>query len=197
MDPIDYKQMTKIKRIPMHLWGVPGFKEIGKDYLTQEETYELFDWKTTLQEKYDGKSCYEIKEDKIYFYEDLSQKHSIEYVVPEQKPRVYFDVYDMREKRFMFPDKAFYLMEKNGMNGLINSMGFVVLKSFGEGRPEIDKYLKEAIPGYLNFEGQYSKKVEGFVVKNYHKQLFGKIINPEFEQGIKENYIRNERHRQD
>jgi hypothetical protein len=193
---IDYKQLTGLKRIPLHLWDVPGFKEpIGhKPYMTKDEVYELLtDSPFFLSEKVDGKTGYDsiIKsQNQCYvFYENTLTRHSIPY--KRKYKKLVFDIAVLVEGKIKF-DNVF---DHDIMDVYFSEYpNYIQPQGMRMSKDEVDSYFMEKIIEWLNAKSQFgAPKIEGLVIKNYHKQLFGKIVNPEFEEGIKENYIRASR----
>lgn len=195
---IDYKQLTGLKRIPLHLWDVPGFKEVGhKPYMTKEEVYELLSGIIYVSEKIDGKTGFDFyqtstsEEDinTIVFYEDTLTKHSIDYKKKYRKL-----VFDMAQ---VSPEGGIQLCHywdrEDILDDYFPNYSFISHKGYRGTKEEISYWIN-FFTTLLKTSSKYgAPKIEGLVIKNYKKGLFGKIVNPEFEEGIKENYIRASR----
>lgn len=166
--------------------GYPEFKPNGKEYWSIEEAELLLTGDIYWSEKVDGKSEYEkvLFNDIVYivFYENIKEVHSLEYKWSSTK-KIAFDVYSQQRKQFVQPTQFMefyhfipYVHEKN-----VN-------------RDEVYEFLKDVVRLHTKDSScLIGPKREGLVIKNYNRGMFGKIINPEFEDGIKENYIRKNR----
>lgn len=203
---IDYKQLTGIKRIPLHEFGIEGFKKIGhKSYMTKEEFMMLIGDKFSISEKVDGKSSFEIKQhthtnylgedeetsNTILFYEDTLRKHSIDYKWKYKKL-----VFDMA---VIVPDDgdiAFQDMciDDDIFETYFKGYTFIPHRNYGRIYEDELPWLLKEIQRLLKEPSQFgSPKREGIVIKNHYKKMWGKIVNPEFEENIGENYIRKGR----
>ena len=158
----------KIFRIP-----VPDFKETrGKHYLSVEEVKELLDGVVTIEEKIDGKIDAERDHYQIVFFEFMKYKHTIPYFyLPSFK--MVFDVYDEDAKKFLNWEEKYKWL---------TSRGYFVVREIFHGETTYEELLT-FLPKILAMKSAYGeKRIEGIIVKNYKKQLFGKIVNPEFEE---------------
>ena len=166
------RDYPKIKRIP-----VPGLRVRGKKYLTEDEIKELFADEIIIEEKIDGKTSYEDIGKYRIFYEDLTSKntvhkHIIQYKKLPPNKRIAFDVWDKENKRFLrYEEKVEFLRE----------YGYTCA-------PLLFKGKVERVEELLKFLGKPSafgaERIEGIVVKNYEKELFGKVVDPLFEEAI-------------
>lgn len=170
------KNYPKIYRIP-----VPDFKTTrGKHYLSIKEVNDLLDGTIVIEEKIDGKLGSErhiVSPHSILFYEFMKWRHTIPYTrLPAYK--MYFDVWLIDEQRF-----ADLIVKKATLTILGYPMVRVIYHGKIEGYEELLKYL----PKLLAMKSKYGEeRIEGIIVKNYRKQLMGKIVNPEFEKEIDE-----------
>lgn len=159
----------KIFRIP-----VPVFTNTrGKHYLTLKQVTELLDGNIVIEEKVDGKqSARKVNDYTVVWYEDTRYKHTIFY---DNLPSfdIVFDV--ERDGRFLnFTEKMNFCADY----GLNRSPSIFC------GRTSYEELLRY-LPNLLNVQSIFGQsKIEGIVIKNYDKQLFGKIVNPEFEEEI-------------
>lgn len=203
---LDYKQITGIKRFPMYLWDSKKFKKVGhKPYLDKKEVYELLTGLKYIRidEKLDGRTGVEQIKNVAYgysawaFYEDISMRHTIQYKRNGPK-KIIFDILYEAEGNRKFYDKmneADEYMEVDSRR-FVNYEWYYVPHS--QNREDnlkwIDEFVTMMIPNLLKQPSNYgSRKREGIVIKNYQKNLFAKVINPEFEDEITENYIRRNR----
>lgn len=159
---------------------VPSFKQTrGKHYLSEKEIKELFEGIVVIEEKIDGKLNAETVNGKIVFFELMKFKHNIFYnKLPSFK--IAFDVWDEEKKCFLdLKQKQVFLGEH----------GWFWTPVIFWGKTTYEELLK-FLPKILSIKSQYGEnKIEGIVIKNYEKQLFGKIVNPEFEEEIDRNGI--------
>jgi len=166
------KNYPKIFRI-----SVPSFKTTrGKHYLTPDEVKELFEGMVVIEEKIDGKIDGAGVEGKIVFFEFMKFKHNIHYKnLPSFK--IAFDVWDESKQRFLnLKEKQLFLGERGWFWARVIFWGKTSYKEFLNYLPKI-----------LEMRSSYGEqKIEGVVIKNYGKQLFGKVVNPEFEKEIDE-----------
>jgi len=162
----------KIYRIP-----IPFFKETrGKHYLTEDEVKQLFNGIVSIEEKVDGKLGAEQLDNDIFFYEYMKYKHTIPYLKLSSW-KLYFDIWD--SKRFL---------GLNEKRSAFIQLGMSYVRIIYHGIVEYKKLLK-TLPKILELKTEYGhgdSKIEGIVIKNYNKQLFGKVVNPKFEKEIDE-----------
>ncbi len=154
----------KVPRIPTSLPKLPG-----KAYIPEEEVKTLLSDEVVVEEKLDGQQrWFDIGNLRIY-YEDMSEVRKIRY---ESLPSevIAFDVYDFRTGSFLDYERKIEVLE---------SLGMVLVPLLFRGRLESPedalKFLRE--PSAFG-----APLVEGVVIKNYKKQLFGKIVNPDFDE---------------
>lgn len=171
---IDITDYPKIYRFPI------GPKVISKDYMSKEEAMEILDGEVVIEEKVDGKTDSKDIGDHRVFGEFLKWQHSINY---DQLPDYFlsFDVWCKKEGRFLGYDEKISVLEENGMP-------YTSLVYRGEVKEllDLEKFL-----GKSKFaEDQWA---EGIVVKNYKKQMFGKLVRSEFLEGITDHWMTKEK----
>lgn len=162
---------VEVKRIP-----VDGIPRIGKDYLSEEEVAILLGpGRKVVQEKIDGKSEWEMVKKAQVFYEFCKFRHSIPYTqLPSWK--IAFDAWDTVRGCWADPLVYKFLKKRYGWNfapTLIEATCSIDLE---------DVILLLKSHSAFNPDHQ----IEGVVVKNYDMGLFGKIVNPEFEDLVAE-----------
>lgn len=144
-------------------------------YLTEEEMNLLFSTPIDVEEKIDGKTNIEITDDggKLY-WEDMKWKHSIHY----------------KE----LPSYKIYLNYVK--NGIVYPPETCKGKEDYFARPPIlisDQKVNsyKELLHLLNLPSAYgASHLEGIVIKNYEKQIFGKIVRVEFTQGIDKHWMK-------
>lgn len=167
----------KIKRLP--LYPTPYRKEP----LAEREVELLFSDDVVIEEKIDGKQGCVDCGDYAIFYEFMRFRHEILYT---KLPSYYiaFDVYDKTTKRFLgVPEKHEVLRQctcphPRGECWCFTPVIFMGRINVCSWRDELLKLMRR--PSYYG-----APLIEGVVVKNYKKQLFGKAINREFDEAIR------------
>lgn len=162
------KRYPKIYRIE-----VPGHRRRGKDYLITDEVDNLLTGFVVVEEKLDGKLIELEDEGYCIFKEGLKQRHTIDYTdLPAWE--VGLDIWDPDQERFLNRDEKYVVFQVLGI-------------------PLAPRLFAGAVRGLgqlFNFLGSPSafsaSKIEGVVIKNYDKGLFGKIVDPYFDQEIDE-----------
>jgi len=165
-DLLDY---PKIARIP---YG----QRVGKRYLTEAEVCTLLNGTVVVEEKLDGKTIPQQHDRYTIFGEHLKWVHSTYY---DRLPAwfIAFDVWDNQTRTFL-PCK-----EKTA---IITSLGYTPVHLIYTGRVNtVDELV--AMTGRSAYGNTL---MEGVVVKNYNKQLFGKLVRIEFTTGITEHWIK-------
>ena len=153
----------KIFRIHIDSWP-----KVGKHYLTDYEIELLLSKEVIIEEKIDGKLQEYDKEGYFIFAEFMKYKHSIYYDdLPSYE--IGLDIYE-GTKFLNYDEKCIIFRELN-----IHTVPILY-----RGIANIGK-IQEFIDKKSNFSDM---KQEGIVIKNYELQLFGKIVNPEFEDKI-------------
>jgi len=165
---------VKVRRIPM------GGKIARKRYLTEDETAELLSGQVVIEEKLDGKTEASECDDRIVFGEFLKWRHSIRY---DRLPAwfIAFDVYDPTSGLFLDYDSKTAFLARNGF-----AMTPLIFRGQVTSQQGLVRFLgasKFASDGYA----------EGIVIKNYPKQLFGKLVRTEFIEGITTHWLRRRR----
>ena len=162
------KRYPKIYRI-----RVPGHKKLGKDYLVTDEVDNLLTGLVVIEEKVDGKLVELEAEGYVIFKEDLKRKHTVAYMdLPAWE--VGLDVWDPNLDCFLDLDDKHVIFQALSIpvapilyTGTIRSLGQV-----------FDFLGKESAFG--------ASRIEGVVIKNYAKGLFGKVVDPLFDQEVDE-----------
>jgi len=174
------KRYPKIYRIE-----IPGYPRRSKRYLTSEEIDELLTGPVVVEEKLDGKLIELEDEGYAIFKENLKRKHTVAYT---QLPKweVGLDIWDYQQECFLG------LSEKQVVFGALDIPTPPILF---EG---VVKGLGQLFD-LLGIESAFGAlRIEGIVIKNYGRELFGKIVDPLFDREIDETghyldrpYIRN------
>ncbi len=168
-----YKLFTGIRRIP--LFDYERKIKFRKPFMSEEVMEELFSDDLLIEEKLDGKTEYILLEDKVLYFENLKYIHTIKYdmVPPPLKSSassfyILFDVYIISQDRWAERREK----EEIGIN-----LGYPVAPLIYEGRVEVNEILQ-----FLKLKSLFSKtnQIEGIVLKNYKKRIFGKVIGEEF-----------------
>ncbi len=163
-----------IGRIPMHLIDESHFTVRGKNYLEPKDVDRLLgEGAKHIQEKVDGKPFSKINGNAQLFFEDMEYQHTVPY---ERLPRKHLllDVWDMVNDRWATVDE--------GVENYARSMGFHMVDTI---EVVTEPLTMADLTGYLNSPSVYATaKIEGIVIKNYDQNLFGKIVNPEFEEAM-------------
>lgn len=162
------KRYPKIYRIE-----IPGHKRRGKDYLITDEIDNLLTGSTIIEEKLDGKLIELEAEGYVIFKEDLKRKHTVAYMdLPAWE--VGLDVWDPDQKRFLNRDEKYDIFQALGIP--IAPILFVgAVRGLGQ---IFDLLGRESAFG--------AQRIEGVVIKNYAKGLFGKVVDPLFDQEVDE-----------
>jgi len=169
-----FKNYPKVYRIP-----IPEFPLTrGKHYLTEEETEKLCSGRVVIEEKVDGKIGSEYHSgypESYLFYEFAKWKHTIPYIkLPQWK--IYFDMWLLYEEEFADMGIKKFTFDK---------MGVPMVQTLYDGQMSGFKELHHHLKRILGFPSAYGDNpIEGIVVKNYPRQLLGKIVNPMFEEDM-------------
>jgi len=167
----------KIYRIPVGKQSL-----IGRHIMSEEEVERLLSDPVVIEEKLDGKTVgTAIIEGYIIYGEFLKWKHSIYY---DRLPSwiVAFDVLELKMRRFL---------SRREKEEFLSQYGIPVAPLICEA--EITR--KEDLIGFLDRQSEFStrSKIEGVVVKNYRKQIMGKIVSYEFLTGIEKHWTKKKR----
>lgn len=162
------KRYPKIYRI-----GVPGHRRRGKDYLLTDEVDALLTGLVVVEEKLDGKLIELDDEGYVIFKEDLKRKHTVAYMgLPTWE--VGLDVWDPDEDRFL------NRTEKEVIFGALDiPLAPILFSGRVRGLGQVFDFLgRQSVFG--------APRIEGVVIKNYDKGLFGKVVDPLFDQEVDE-----------
>lgn len=156
----------------MYLIDDSHFTVRGKNYLTPEDTTRLLgEGAKHIQEKVDGKPFSTTNGNAQLFFEDMEYQHTVPYKILPRK-HLLLDVWDMVNDRWATID--------DGVETYTRSMGLSMVNTI---EVVTEPLTMEDLSRYLSSISVYgSAKIEGIVIKNYNQNLFGKIVNPEFEE---------------
>ncbi len=163
-----------IYRIP-----VKNFVRRGKKYLTMNQVQELLTGTIEVEEKLDGKRVQMPLEGYTLFKEDCKRAHTVHYMtLPAWK--ICFDVWDNDCERFLSREEKVDALEILGIP-MAPMLFWGEIKTL---QPLIDLIGSPSAFG--------AERIEGIVIKNPEKQLFGKIVDPLFDQEVddSEHHIR-------
>ncbi len=191
------EKYRKPKRFP-YSWR-PKHKRV----LTKEEMNFLLNQRLVVEEKMDGKMTSICAGALRLFLEDLKYKHSIKYRVPARF--VLFDILDMSRGVFLNRDDKvdvynILLRKKHLLPEPLRTSGFFLVDEIARGvftLEALEDLLDKITSRYVLSE---DKRPEGIVVKPARELYFfeytaGKLVRPEFEDGIETHYLRRERER--
>lgn len=155
-----------IYRIP-----VKGYERRGKKYLTINEVRELLDGVVEVEEKIDGKRMQVHIEDYTIFKENCKRQHTITYKsLPAWE--IGFDIW-VGEK----------FLPREEKKEIFDILDIPMAPALLWG-----KFI--SLDPILDLIGQPStfgaERIEGIVIKNPEKQLFGKLVDPLFDQEVDE-----------
>ncbi len=164
-----------------------------KTPMGEKDAAFLLSGRVTVEEKMDGTQVNCRADRFVLCAEDLRQVHSIRYRIPARF--VVFDVFDVSSGQFLDPDAKIEVIRHFQSRGdrLPGefSAGIFPVWEIGRG-----KYSFERLCEMADEKSPYpiDGKIEGIVVKParilfYEEHLCGKIIRPEFEGGIEDNYL--------
>ena len=162
------KRYPRIYRIEF-----PGSPRRGKRYLTSKEIDALLIGPVVVEEKLDGKLIELEEEGYVIFKEDLKRKHAVVYT---QLPAwgVGLDIWD--------PDQECFL----DVGEKLTVFGALDIPT----APILFEGVVRGLGQLFNFLGTKSAfgalQIEGIVIKNYDKGLFGKVVDPLFDQEVDE-----------
>ena len=165
-----------MKKLPIRRIPYYDNKLKDKDYMTLDEVYNLFDGEIVITEKIDGSCGYEKFPSNLdMHFEDVRYKHTILYnklpsEIIESGYRVYLGYKFMGEicpYNEICPPELF-------KGKIIKDLVLPILDKF------------------MNLQSKWSDDlVEGIVVANYDKQLFGKISRFDSSGEIEEHWSKN------
>lgn len=166
----------KVYRIPVGKQGL-----IGRRIMSEEEVERLLSDHVVIEEKLDGKTVgTAIIEGFVVYGEFLKWKHSIFY---DRLPSwiVAFDVLDLKNGFFLDREEKEEFLECYHI-----SVAPLIYRG---------KIRKEELTSFLDRRSRFStkSKIEGIVVKNYRKQIMGKIVSYEFLTGMGKHWTEKRR----
>lgn len=174
MKIIESRRGRSMKRYPkIYRIGVPGHRRRGKNYLLTDEVDALLTGLVVVEEKLDGKLIELDDEGYVIFKEDLKRKHTVAYTdLPTWE--VGLDVWDPDEECFLNYAEKEIVFKVLGIpvapmlfSGLVGGLGHVF--------------------DFLGMQSAFgAPRIEGVVIKNYDKGLFGKVVDPLFDQEVDE-----------
>jgi hypothetical protein len=147
-----------------------------KEYLSDMDVVQLFEGYVVVEEKLDGKTInLPIREHTCYecFGEDLRWKHNILYnrIPLSRFPFVVgIDIYDHDIGEWVDYRSTIFWAEGIPTAPVICSGSNLTLKSVLPFLDAVSSFGEE--------------QIEGLVIKNYSKQVFGKIVNPKFDNEV-------------
>ena len=163
--------------------SIPGFPVRGKKkYLNPQELEKVLDGEIRIEEKLDGKLT-RIYSDPLpvisfaWFGEDLHYKHNIFYnkIPLSRTPFIIgIDVFSEAENKYVESRDSFF---KIG-DALPPFATAPVLLSGNNLK------LSDILPLLESKSAFGDEQIEGIVIKNYSSQIFGKIVNPKFDNDV-------------
>jgi len=159
---------SQILRIPH------GNQNPTKRYLDDKQVLELFDGTVSVQEKVDGKMSWYEEGKSLVIYEDMTGKHTVHNHVMNYKDlpankKILLDVVSI-DNNFSSMLEVFPVIPQN--------LAYAFLKLYKPNIFHINQILMALSHSPSHFG---SDNIEGLVIKNYSKGIFGKWINDEFE----------------
>ena len=166
---------SQILRIPH------GKQNPTKRYLTDEQVLELFDGTVLIQEKVDGKMTWESSSQSVTIIEDMTGKHTVhihvmKYAALPDDKQIWLDYITIKPD-FHHPSKSIFKVLPISPRPL----DYAILLFDAPTIEQIHQILGALAQSPSHFG---SPVIEGLVVKNYDKQLFGKWINDNFEDQL-------------
>lgn len=163
--------------------SIPGIEKHGrKRYLTDIEVSELLDGDVVVEEKLDGRLIQLDIDNPPYicYGEYMKYVHSIYYDSLPLSPIPYtigIDILDEESGRYLPTRDRDEIWEIYGIPS-----------------PPILIHDSVTVDDILMLLGTISRfstsRIEGVVIKNYGRKLFGKVVDPIFDNSIGENYLR-------
>jgi len=157
-----------------------GDQNPTKRYLNDDHVLELFDGTVAVQEKVDGKMAFDNQGDYLIIYEDMTGKHTVHNHVMQYK--------DLPVDKMITLD----IVKAEAESGLKilpyvsnSELNYAVLMLHKPNIFHINQILMALSHSSSHFG---SHVIEGLVVKNYDKGLFGKWINAEFDEMLRGQY---------
>jgi len=167
--------------------AIPGFPvRGGKKYLNPEEFEKLLDGNIVVEEKLDGKLTkidIDVRASYECYAEDLHWKHNIFYnriPISSIPFMIGIDICDT--------DFGEYIDYKNNIFAINHIARAPTLL---KGRCELNEIIL-----MLDSKSEFGdQQIEGVVIKNYKNGIFGKIVNPKFDNEVddSEHWLRKKR----
>lgn len=201
-----YKQVTKIRRIPIARLTDPktkkeqilvGNEEIqdhgltipGKGYLSDSDTMRLFSDEVVIEEKMDGHPVVILFGGFTFFCESLSVQHTVAYDSIPYSEQGWPDMtvtYEVMDGEFSNPGTASgKWLTRNEKVEVCRMVGSPVSRLLFKGR-----ITPQEIPQVADKVSAFGgSKIEGVVVKNLSAGVFGKFINLEFQKAISDDAL--------
>jgi ATP-dependent RNA circularization protein (DNA/RNA ligase family) len=185
-----YKNKVNLERVPFS-------SQNDKGTISKAQYMDLIEGEVIIEEKVDGATySLEIPEEPNLniFAEFLKFKHTVPYnkIPIPSDPRftwyIIFDIYDKEKKQF-------YTIEDKNLFSQVCGVCLTKVLFIGKlpaGYAESKKKIEQLARQTSNFGDDL---MEGVVIKNYGKNLFGKYINKEFRIEENEHHKFTERNR--
>lgn len=168
-----------LRYIDIHRIPVKGYKRRGKKYLSMSQVQDLLTGVIEVEEKLDGKRIQVSLEGYTLFKEDCKRVHTIRYIaLPAWE--ICFDVWD---------DDGGQFLSRTEKKDALNILSIPMVPTLFGGEVNTLQPLIDLIGSPSAFGAE---RIEGIVIKNPKKQLFGKIVDPLFDQEVddSEHHIR-------
>lgn len=135
-----------------------------------------------IQEKYDAVADIAPNLNHLIFYGENCVRHTMPYDWENMPPFLGFDIYSLKENKFLGIDDVETIFCKNLHIPIVPIISKVKAR-------EIKKVDESLIPEskYFNKESQ-DKLAEGIVFKNYDKQIFAKIVREKFKESNRKTF---------
>jgi ATP-dependent RNA circularization protein (DNA/RNA ligase family) len=170
-------KFPEVFRIPVGKQGL-----IGRHVMSEADVNRLLSDEVVIEEKLDGKTLgTAFIEGYIIYGEFLKWKHSIRY---DKLPSwiVGFDVLDLKTKSFLNRERKESILTEFSI-----PIAPLIFKGRVKSKEDLTKFLKR------NSAFSTNSNIEGIVVKNYSKQIMGKIVTYEFITGIEKHWMKQKR----
>ena len=109
----------------------------------------------------------------LIFYGELCRRHTVGYDFEKMPPFLGFDIYDVKNKKFL----DYTLAKDIFMHMGIDFVPIIKVVKAGE----VAAFTDDDVPKSMYYEG----KAEGVVLKNYSAQIFAKHVREEFKEDNK------------
>lgn len=197
-----YKQISNIRRIPIALLKskngdtpIIGNDEIdkyklrikGKEYMSDESMRKLFSSEVVVEEKVDGHPVVVLYGGYTFFCESLKIQHTVDYEGVPYSEMGWPDMVVCYEIMEGEQEPPYHAGQGNGKwlsrsekESLCSLVGAPLVPLVFKGR-----VTPEQLPALANRLSGFGKsKIEGIVIKNLDKGVFGKFVNVEFHEAI-------------